>query len=314
MKKYLPLFILIPVISCKSKSGADRDYDKFDPAKTYTLRLNPLPGSSYHYDITSETETKLEVDGKKTGTESKSTAGVIFKMDKDSTGDFLLNMQYDKLHIYSKSGDIETDADAANSANSLNPVERMLGMLKEAKIITTIGADGNTKNISGYKELGDKIIAGFASNDANGKAIAENMWEKQIGNGMVKNNINQLFKIFPDSAVHLKDKWQLTSKQEAEVGLLVKSEFTLKAINNDVAVIAIEGKITSDNAAGNIMGMNNVTTDLQGDQEGEFEMDRKTGMLISSTVKAKVNGTISVMGRVVPVVIKTSVTIDGRKL
>src|SRR6266496_1737405 len=97
MTKYLFFFILIAVISCKTQPGSDRDYDKFDPDKTYKIRLNPLPGSSYYYDITNETETKLEVDDKKTGNGSKSSVGIIFKIDKDSTGDFLLNMQYDKI-------------------------------------------------------------------------------------------------------------------------------------------------------------------------------------------------------------------------
>lgn len=313
-KSFFVYGVLIFIASCKTQPGLDREYDKFDPNKIYKLQLNPAAGSSYHYDITNESETKVEIEDKKTGNETRTTVGVTFKINKDSAGDFLLNMLYDKVHFYTKSGDTETDADAANAAATLNPVERMLGMLKEANITATVSPSGETKSISGYKELGDKIIAGFAPDDVNGKAIAQQLWEKQIGSGMVKNNIDQLFKVFPDSSVHLRDNWRITSKQEGGTGLIVKSAFTLKAINTDIAVISVQGKITGDNTGGNIMGMNSATASLEGEQEGEFEMETKTGMVISGRMKAKVEGSVRVMGQEVPVVFTTSVKIDGRRL
>jgi hypothetical protein len=88
------------------------------------------------------------------------------------------------------------------------------------------------------------------------KAIqaARAQWEQQIGNGLVKGNLDQLFKVFPDSAVHLRDEWKITSKQEGEIGLIVKSTFKLKAVNNDIAIIEVQGTITSDNSSANVMG------------------------------------------------------------
>jgi len=32
--------------------------------------------------------------------------------------------------------------------------------------------------------------------------------DKAIGEGIVKKNVDQLFKMFPDSAVHVGDKWK----------------------------------------------------------------------------------------------------------
>jgi Family of unknown function (DUF6263) len=316
MKKYCIFFILVYFLSCKTQPGSDRDYDKFDPAKTYKLQLNPAAGSAYYYDIANESETELEVDDKKTGSLTKTDVGITYKVNKDTVGNFLLTIVYDKVHLYSKNGDIETEADAANATGSLNPVERMLGFLKSANINATISPSGEIKNISGYKEMGDKIIAGFAPDDISGKAMAQSQWEKRIGNGLVKNNIEQLFKIFPDSVVHIKDSWKLTYRQEEEISLVIKSTYTLKAINSDIAVIGVEGTITSDQATTNVIGIGvgGVTTDLKGEQEGEFEMETKTGMLISCKIKAKVKGTIQVMGREVPVEINTSVKMNGHKL
>lgn len=314
MSKLRFLFIVLCVAACRPQPNTSRDNDKFDPAKMFRLQLNPVAGSSYNYDITNESETTLELNDKKTEAENKATTGIIFSINKDSSGDFLFNMKYNKIHLYIKNGETETDADAGNAATSIDPTEKALGMIKDARLVATISPAGETKNITGYQELGDKIIAGFATDDINGKTIANNLWNKKIGNGLVKGTIDQLFKIFPDSAVHLHDNWRLTSKQQGEISLIVKNSYTLKAINNDIAVISIEGTITSDNTGNNVMGMGDVTTDLKGGQEGEFEMETKTGMLISCRMKGKAEGTIHVMGKDIPVVVKSSVKIDGHKL
>jgi hypothetical protein len=306
-------FFCILIVSCKIQPDSDRDYDKFDPDKTYKLQLNPATGSAYYYDITNESETKLEVDDKRVNNETKTTVGVNYTISRDSAGDFLFNTVYNKVHFYTKSGDIETDMDADNAAFSMNPAEKMLGILKDANIVATVSPSGEIKNVSGYKEMGDKIMAGFAANDINSKNIVQDQWEKLIGDGLIKKNMDQLFKIFPDSAVHLRDTWKLNSRQDGEIGLNVKTTYTLKAINSEIAIIGAKGKITSDNNATNEMGYGGVTTNLTGEQLGEFEMEAKTGMLIRCNIKINVEGTIEVMGREIPVIIKASNKIEGRK-
>ena len=56
---------------------------------------------------------------------------------------------------------------------------------------------------------------------------------------MVRKNMDDLFRIFPDSAIHIGDSWKLTNQN---AGLMAKNIFRLKAINDDVAVIQSERK------------------------------------------------------------------------
>jgi Family of unknown function (DUF6263) len=190
----------------------------------------------------------------------------------------------------------------------------MLGTLKEAIITAIVSPSGEIKSVTGYKEIGEKIIAGFAENDIQGRTMAQNQWDQVIGEGLIKKNMDQLFKIFPDSAVHLGDTWKLSSREEGELKMNVSSSFTLKAINSDIAIIQSKGQISSDNTASNLMGYGEVSTDLKGEQEGEFEMETKTGMLLSCKIKASIKGTIQVMGRDIPVTISTTVKMTGKKI
>jgi hypothetical protein len=55
----------------------------------------------------------------------------------------------------------------------------------------------------------------------------------------------------------------------------------------------------------------NVTSDLKGEQQGEYAMDIKTGMLMHCKITATIKGIIQMMGREVAVEIETNVEMAG---
>src|SRR6266498_5623192 len=165
MKRYFSfLFIIFFIVciyasSCKINPDSNRNYA--DKSKVYKLYLNPAGGSKYYFDITNESDLQMEVYDKKINSINKTNIGMNYGIDKDSSGNILLTTRYDKLHIYSKNGDDETDLNADNAKATLNPAEELLGYLKEATITASVDPTGEIKNISGYKEIGDKIMASF---------------------------------------------------------------------------------------------------------------------------------------------------------
>lgn len=312
MTKHVFLYsILFFIFSCKIQSNTDNRYS--DPEnKKYRLRLNPEAGSRYYFDIINESEMNLDVEGKEVENRNKSTVGMYYDIQKDSAGNFLFNIQYDKVRLYTKSGETETAMDADNAGADLNPVEKMLGSLKGATIVTTVNSKGEIKEIKGYRELGEKIISGFDVNDVEGRALAQSQWEKMVGESFVKKSMDQLFTIFPDSTVRVGDKWKLTSDQSGEINLQVKNIFNLKAINDDIALIESEGDVYSDNTATNQVKLNNV--DLKGQQQGTYEMNTKTGILVNCKITSTVEGTIQMMGKEIPVEIESTVKVNSRKI
>ena len=300
------------VLSCKLQPESNRNYDSEN--KIYRLKLNPAKGSTYHYDMVNESEIEMEVEDKEVNTLNRSTTGINYIINKDSAGNFIFDINYNKVQLHTKNNDAETDIDAANALVSSEPLERMLGLLTKATIKAIIDSSGQVKSISGYKELGEKIIAGMNSSDVYSISLAKSQWEKMIGNGIIKKNMDQVFKIFPDSAIHIGDTWKMDSREEGEISLNVKSIFTLKTINDDIAIINSEGTITSDNIPSTLIGLSGVIANLKGTQKGQFEVETKTGMLISCKIKADVDGNVKMMGREIPIDIKNSVTISGKKV
>jgi hypothetical protein len=309
----LCLFVMVSLAACKTHPDSARYYDDNNPKRVYHLRLNPPAGSQYTYTVTRSTEFEMEADGKKVDNKNRSNIEITYSIGKDSTGDILLNMVYDKIHLYAKNGDAEEEQDADKASGSMDPVEKALGILKGANLVAVVNAAGQIKSIQGDEVIKEQLLAGFSPADENAKAIASQQWDRQVKEGLLKNNMEQLFKIFPDSAVHVGDRWKLNSSKNAGIPVTSMNSFQLKEIVDGTAVIRSEGEISSSETTSQLNGAN-YTSDLKGKEEGSLDMDATTGMLLSSTSDSEIEGTISSMGRDIPVKIKISMKMEGRKL
>src|SRR5438876_2629768 len=97
---YLYVIVLVFLLSCKTHPNSDRNYA--GDGKVYKLRLNPTPRSKYQYQISNESKLNMEVDSKPIENEKKADVSINYVIDKDSLGDFVLSIAYDKIHVYTK--------------------------------------------------------------------------------------------------------------------------------------------------------------------------------------------------------------------
>ena len=104
MKKNLVLIICLWLISaCDFKPGGGRNNET--PDKILQLRLKPAVGASYDYRISNETKTEFDADNETIESTNKTDYTVNYSVNKDSSGNFLVDIQYKKIHIYQKKND-----------------------------------------------------------------------------------------------------------------------------------------------------------------------------------------------------------------
>lgn len=232
--------------------------------------------------------------------------GINYAVASDSSGNYLLKISYDNIHVYSKNGDKEIDADAQKANFSSNPTERMLGVLKNASLTAVISPKGDVKGIGGYKELSSQLMANLDTTDVNVKQIAQGQLDKIIGFQLVQKNLEQLFKIFPDSAIHVGNKWKINATQNGDFNLIVKSVFHLDDIDNDMGYVRSESEIEGDHTSLAMMGYS-VVPNLKGSQTATYAVEAKTGMLINSLIESEVKGSLQLAGKEVPITINVKV-------
>jgi hypothetical protein len=310
---YFVFFAIVCVTACKTHPDSARYYEDNNPKKVYHLRLNPPIGAQYTYTVTRSTEFGMEVDGKKMDNKNRSQMEVTYTIGKDSSGDILLSIVYNKIHLYSKNGDTEEEQDADKAAESTDPVEKTLGILKGANLLAVVSAAGQIKSIQGDQAIKDKLLAEFSPGDTYAKTIASQQWDRQVKDGLLKNNMEQMFNIFPDSAVHVGDRWKLSSTQHEQINMVNKASCQLKEIVDGTAVIHSVGEISSDSSSGSLNGTP-YTADLKGKEESDAAMETTTGMLLHSTSESEITGTISSMGRDIPVTITISMKLEGHRV
>jgi hypothetical protein len=314
MKRYFLFSVLLPCsFACRITPDSNRNNAEHDRTRVYLLRLNPPAGSQYYYTISSRSEYKFEAGDKKVDNRNKTNAGVKYNIRKDSAGNFIFQIRYDKLHIDMKNAEEETEMDASNAGTSVDPVEKMLGTLTSSAITATVTPAGQVSSVDGFKEITDKMMTGFTGADENSRVLMRQRLEQMIGNGIIKNNMDQLFAVFPDSAIHIGDRWKMYSTQLNELNLKTHVWLTLVKIEDGLATIHAEGEISNDSATINLLGYK-VSARLKGTEEGEYQMDIQTGMMIGADLSAKVDGSIGIMGQEVPLAMETKVRIDGQKL
>ncbi|HET9058197.1 MAG TPA: DUF6263 family protein [Chitinophagaceae bacterium] len=305
--------ILVFLVSCKSLPSEDRHFSDIKNPNVLHLKINPQSGSVYRYDVTNESKVVFKLEEKEIININKSQAGVLYEVSKDSMGNFIFNITYDKIKLYTKNRDAETDLDAANADISLDPLEKLLGIILKSKLKVTLSPRGEMQKIDGYKDMSDQILSKFSPADEAGKKAAIGLLEKFVKEEMIQRNIDQIFKIFPDSAVHIRDKWQITSKYPGEISMNIKTNYILNDIDEKVASIAAEALIESDSANVNYMGYD-VGAGLKGQQSGLYEIEITSGMLKSCRITGIIKGNINVLARELPVTIETNVKMRGEKI
>jgi Family of unknown function (DUF6263) len=311
--KYIILFLTIATIfSCKIQPGSSRQYADGNENKVYKLVLRPKAGTQFYYDVTNETELQMKVSSRDIDNLSRSHTGVVYTFNRDTAGNLLFDMHYDKVHLYTRNDGVEADLDAAKAPTSDDPTEKALGALLSSHIVATVSPVGVVKSVTGYQEMTDKIMASFSQFGQGAQTVTRGKIEQLLSNSIIRKNMDQLFRIFPDSAVHIGDKWKLSTPQQ-DLNLTIASLFTLKDIDDGTARLTSEGKLSGDSTSMQLMGYS-VTPDLKGTQEGEYEMDTHTGMLLSAEIHAKVEGNIQMMGYDVPLTFEVTVKMKGQKL
>lgn len=303
-------FSLMLLCSCKLPTDSGT---KYATDKVYRLHLKPSVGSAYHYAVTTNTETKMEVNGQAVESVNNTDAGVTYSVNADSAGNYLLHIAYDKLHVYSKNGDKESDADAENAKLSINPTEKMLGIVKDASLTGTVTPTGEVKEISGYKELSAQLMENLDTDDPNARQMAQAELDKVIRSEMIQKNLTQLFTIFPDSAIYIGDEWKINSEQSSDFHLKVSSVYRLDYITDNIAFVKSHSKIEGEHTPLAMMGYS-VMPDLKGTQTANYEIEATTGMLLKSNIESEVGGSLTMAGREVPLTIKTKVNIEGKKV
>jgi hypothetical protein len=273
----LSLFLLTGVVAgCRHSNRLPPI--QVDKTKTVLLRFNPDTAAVYHYNIVSE----ATIDGKvqiKFSYSRKISLGVNLKFDRESNGDFGLEMTFSRVYLSITQGDSTEidDADVAKSTRST--IGRIMVALKDASFFVTLSPTGEIKAEAGYAETVNRALEGAELGAAEKTEV--NTWDIVFRRGEIEKDLNYLAQILPDSMVCQGAQWkqQLTARGEVTYGL--ENVLQLESIDKGIAVIRSEGKVDTVETAGDL-----TKASIHASQDATFQVDARTGMPTSAKIIA----------------------------
>ena len=304
MKKILVLLpaIIIVFASCNSNS------------EKYSLKPKMKAGESY----TMEYNIDFDQDAMGMKNEMQMTMSYLMKIknvnaQQDIEMDFMYNRMVMgmKSKAYSMSYDSDSTylpgGDENNSEKSMrNIYANTMGKLINKPMQITINSTGQVKEVKGYRELINSIedsMPGSSKPAANGI-----MSESQI-----TQLFQQTFGTFPKKPVSIGEEWT-NEINMTQSSMLMKYTNTYKIREilkkENEAIIDVKGVIS--------MGMSPDSSAMKmtakGNLTGNMVVDMSTGLVKTGKQQMEVNMEIDMMDKKMPMTMKGTVTLKGKKL
>ena len=239
---------------------------------TLPIRFNPRVGSTYHYDLTSETTLTVKGGTKDVDADRKSAMAVNYAISKNH-GEFELEMTFQKIHL----------------ADTSYPARQLSAAYKAATIFVRVRPADYTVGFSGGVEVVDPMVKrSYAEAD---QAQARTFWRQWAEQEIIWRNIDPLTWIFPDTAQRIGDHWRITFTNKEDINFKIDNHFQLESIKGGIATIRSVGEIYNDPAGTWLLG-EPVTGNLAGKEEGVCFVNIATGMLVSMEYAVHVEGVV----------------------
>lgn len=316
MKGFFLLLMTMSMISaCRLQPDSDRKYDQLHPERLYKVVFQPEKGAAYHYDISRETVYSFTVEEQDFSNISRVDAGVTYTISGiDSLGNYHISLKYDRIQLYAKSKDVITKLDADGPETAYDPIAKMLMTVKNQPLMAIVSPKGEITEIEGYNQLGEKIMTNIGETDLEAASLLKQKWEMVLGNGLIRQQMEQLFQLFPDSTIHVNDTWKTNLREQGELPLNQSITYQLKSIDPAIARVKSNGRIRSESSQLSFPGISGAAFALTGESKGEYRIETATGICIDSETDSKLNGVLNYMGREIPLLIKMESQVHGKRV
>jgi hypothetical protein len=170
---------------------------------------------------------------------------------------------------------------------------------------------GTVQSVSGVDSLFDSIMASMGGEEgATEMAAVKGALKATFGDEAMKTMMQTASIQYPDVLIAEGDTWGKEISSMGAMPLAMDITYKVDHIDADKVVLSFEGTIQSDKTKSLDLGVVAMQMDLKGDYKGTSEIDRKTGLVIKSTVDQDMEGSMGAMGMNIPMNIVQKITVE----
>lgn len=302
MKKYtftlsILVVLLAFVISSCSQSGGGSSTDKV------TLELKLEKGQEFKMVSETDQDISMKVMGFKNDMHQAMSFYTKFDVLGEKGEGYEMKVTYDRIKYKIESGmmgsliDYDSEGDGESSDNPMmaamdDGFDVMVG--KSFNIV--MSRQGKVESVSGLDELMS------AMQEKSGGAEAQTMSADDLEKMM-----QNMIAIFPKTQVGVGDTWGSKTKLGGQYPMEMETDYKVEEIDANKVYLNVEAEITMDSEMELPDGVGSMN--MGGEMEGSMEVDRKSGMVLSSNMTMDMKGNVKAGPIDTPIEIESTITI-----
>jgi len=255
-----------------------------------SLSFNPERGAKYEYQTDMSQNAKQSVMGQEIPMVMEQSIKYLMEITEKTAQEITARITYNEMTFSMSNPMMRVEYDSKKPVEShtgmVDPIfAKMFGAMMGQSLTAVFSPDGSVKSVTGMEAIGERMINAIAGENPMFAQMGEQM-KQQFNDDAMSSTFEQSFKIYPANRVNVGTSWNVDgSTMVNNMNTGYKNKYTLKEVNNNMAIIAVEGEIEMNPGAG-------VDGKITGTQTGTFTIDTRTGMPTTSEISQNSKGSI----------------------
>jgi len=292
------LVLLAFVVSSCSQSGGGSSGDKV------TLELNLEKGQEYKMVSDTDQDISMKVMGMSNDMKQSMSFFTKFDVLGEKGDGYEMKITYDRIKYKIESammGELIDYDSEGTSEGGGNPMMATMNDGFDALIGQSfnmvMSRQGKVESVSGLDELMNSMA------DKVGGAEAQTMSSDDMSKMM-----QNMMAIFPKTQVGVGDTWGSKTKLGGQYPMEMETDYKVEEIDAKKVYLNVEAEMVMDSEMELPDGIGSM--DMEGEMDGSMEVDRKTGMVVSSTLTMEMKGNVKAGPMDTPISIESTTKIS----
>jgi hypothetical protein len=239
--------------------------------------------------------------------------------DVAADGAMTIETTYDAVVFRQKGRAGVIEYDSTNPPKQLNPAARAFSVLPGLSFSMTLTPAGGVTAVEGLNEMLAEVVRRLSLPEGPERANLQKVLTEQFGEAAMKQNMQNLFALYPPAAVAVGESWQRKMVVNKGFPLVIDGTYTLKGRAGGVASIELKANLSPNDAAGPVeLGTGKMGYELSGEEVGTAKVEEATGWTQSLETTQDLSGSIRFhtganAETTVPITVKSKVTMEPGK-
>lgn len=264
------------------------------PEGKYLIRLKFIKYKKYEiYTNMIESISQTLKGQKQDMTQSINFKYIFNILDVDKDGNANIEITYKRILLEANQNKEKITFDSDSPKKIENPAFKGFSALVNQHFIAKMSNSGKIIKIDGALEMIKNMLKRFDIKDKKEYEAALQSLSQQFGDKTLKDNIENIFSIYPEKPVGQNDVWSRKTSVNLGLPLIVSTEFKFATKKDNVYQVNTNSVITPDPelSKGEVNGVN-VKYEVKGKQSGSMQFSSENGWLNYASMKRNVSGNI----------------------